>query len=84
MTSRLQPLESNRLYNLRHSYVTLSLLAGAPPETVSEQAGHDSVEFIPDRCARLAGRAPRSGRQPQGLLFPALAHYSHTPLLNFP
>ena len=40
--------ETTRLYDLRHSYVTLSLLAGVKPKTVSERAGHASVEFTPD------------------------------------
>lgn len=36
---------SFRLYDLRHSWVTLSILAGADLKTVSRQAGHASVAF---------------------------------------
>jgi integrase len=42
-----------RLYDLRHSYVTLSLLSGVKPKTVSEQAGHSSVEFTLDNYAHV-------------------------------
>jgi integrase len=42
-----------RLYDLRHSYVTLSLLSGVKPKTVSEQAGHSSVEFTLDHYAHV-------------------------------
>lgn len=45
--------ETIRLYDLRHSYVTLSLLAGVKPKTVSEQAGHASVEFTLDNYAHV-------------------------------
>lgn len=38
------PLET-RLYDLRHTYVTLSLISGADQKTVSEQAGHANVAF---------------------------------------
>ena len=42
-----------RLYDLRHSYVTLSLLGNVKPKTVSEQAGHASVEFTLDNYANV-------------------------------
>lgn len=37
--------EKFRLYDLRHSWVTLSIMAGADVKTVSRQAGHASVAF---------------------------------------
>jgi integrase len=42
-----------RLYDLRHSYVTLSLLSGVPPKVVSEQAGHARVSFTLDNYAHV-------------------------------
>ncbi len=42
-----------RLYDLRHSYVTLSLLSGVKPKVVSEQAGHSSVAFTLDHYAHV-------------------------------
>jgi len=42
-----------RLYDLRHSYVTLSLLSGVPVKVVSEQAGHASVAFTLDTYAHV-------------------------------
>lgn len=36
------------LYRLRHSFVTLSLLAGADVKSVSRAAGHSSVWFTHD------------------------------------
>jgi integrase len=46
-------LEEFRLYDLRHSYVTLSLLSGVPPKVVSEQAGHSRVSFTLDNYAHV-------------------------------
>jgi integrase len=46
-------LETIRLYDLRHSYVTLSLISGVKPKVVSEQAGHSSVEFTLDHYAHV-------------------------------
>lgn len=37
-----------RLYDLRHSFVTLSLAAGVDLKTVSEEAGHATVAFTLD------------------------------------
>lgn len=45
--------EAMRLYDLRHSYVTLSLLSGVPPKVVSEQAGHARVSFTLDTYAHV-------------------------------
>jgi integrase len=44
------------LYALRHSYVTLSLAGGVSPKTVSEQAGHSSVQFTLDHYAHVLPR----------------------------
>ena len=41
------------LYALRHSYVTLSLVSGVNAKTVSEQAGHSTVEFTLDTYAHV-------------------------------
>jgi len=41
------------LYSLRHSFVTLSLLSGVDPKTVSEEAGHSSVSFTLDVDAHV-------------------------------
>lgn len=45
--------ETIRLYDLRHSYVTLSLLSNVKPKVVSEQAGHSTVEFTLDHYAHV-------------------------------
>lgn len=37
-----------RVYDLRHAFVTFSLLAGVDPKTVSAEAGHASVAFTLD------------------------------------
>lgn len=42
-----------RLYDLRHSWVTLSILAGGDIKTVSVQAGHASTAFTMDRYAHV-------------------------------
>ena len=42
-----------RLYDLRHSFVTISLIAGVDPKTVSGEAGHASVAFTLDVYAHL-------------------------------
>ena len=34
-----------RLHDVRHSYATAALLAGAPPKVISERLGHSSVAF---------------------------------------
>jgi integrase len=46
-------LRQIRLYDLRHIWVTLSLLSGVSPKTVSEQAGHSSVRFTLDYYAHV-------------------------------
>jgi integrase len=42
-----------RLYDLRHSYVTLSLIARVDVKTMSEQAGHASAAFTLDNYAHV-------------------------------
>jgi integrase len=42
-----------RLYDLRHSFATLSLLAGVHPKVVSEALGHASVAFTMDTYAHV-------------------------------
>jgi integrase len=46
-------LDQRRLYDLRHTWVTLSLAAGADVKAVSEWAGHSSVAFTLDTYAHL-------------------------------
>jgi integrase len=41
-----------RVYDLRHTYVTLSLAAGVPPHVVSKLAGHATVNFTLTRYAK--------------------------------
>jgi integrase len=45
--------ETIRLYDLRHSYVTLSLISGVAPKVVSQQAGHSRVAFTLDHYAHV-------------------------------
>jgi integrase len=42
-----------RIYDLRHSFVTLSLVAGVDVKTVSEEAGHGSVSFTLDNYGHV-------------------------------
>jgi integrase len=45
--------ESIRLYDLRHSFVTLSLIAGVDAKTASHEAGHASVGFTLDHYGHV-------------------------------
>lgn len=45
--------EAMRLYDLRHSFVTLSLAAGVDLKTVSEEAGHATVAFTLDHYGHV-------------------------------
>lgn len=45
--------EAVRLYDLRHSFVTLSLVAGVDAKTVSQEAGHASVAFTLDHYGHV-------------------------------
>ncbi len=42
-----------RIYDLRHSFVTLSLVAGVDAKTVSQEAGHASVAFTLDHYGHV-------------------------------
>jgi len=53
--------KATRLYDLRHTWVTLSLAAGVSPKTVSEWAGHASVAFTLDTYAHLIPSMERAG-----------------------
>ena len=44
---------SVRLYDLRHSFVTLSLVAGVDAKTVSQEAGHATVGFTLDHYGHV-------------------------------
>ena len=41
-------LPAIRLYDLRHTAATISLIAGVSPKVISEQLGHASVAFTLD------------------------------------
>ncbi|MDD5605669.1 MAG: tyrosine-type recombinase/integrase [Dehalococcoidales bacterium] len=45
---RAAGLSSIRFHNLRHTFASLTLLSGAPPEVISEALGHSSVAFTMD------------------------------------
>jgi integrase len=45
--------ENMRVYDLRHSFVTLSLAAGVDLKTVSEEAGHATVAFTLDHYGHV-------------------------------
>lgn len=45
--------ETMRVYDLRHSFVTLSLAAGVDLKTVSEEAGHATVAFTLDHYGHV-------------------------------
>jgi integrase len=46
-------LQTMRLYDLRHSFVTIGLAAGVDPKTVSEEAGHATVAFTLDHYGHV-------------------------------
>ena len=54
MADHLKPLLRSaeirdiRLYDLRHTAATISLIAGVSPKIISEQLGHASVAFTLD------------------------------------
>jgi len=48
-----------RLYDLRHTAATISLLVGVSPKVVSEQLGHASVAFT-STCIPTCGRTCRT------------------------
>jgi integrase len=46
-------IEDLRLYDLRHAFVTFSLLAGIDPNTISYEAGHTNVAFTLDHYGHV-------------------------------
>lgn len=46
-------LDGLRVHDLRHTYVSLMIAAGANPKEVSTWAGHSSVAFTLDRYGHL-------------------------------
>jgi integrase len=46
-------LDGLRIHDLRHTYVSLMIAAGANPKEVSTWAGHSSVSFTLDRYGHL-------------------------------
>lgn len=63
---------TTRLYDCRHSWVTLSLAAGVSPKTVSEWAGHASVAFTLDTYAHLIPSMERAGAAQIQKMFTAI------------
>ena len=51
--TRAADLEGLRFHDLRHTYVSLLIRAGANPKEVSTWAGHSSVAFTLDRYGHL-------------------------------
>lgn len=66
--SRRLGFEGYRLHDLRHSYITLSLLAGADPLTVSRQVGHANPAFTLRTYGHLLQRAQREAADRLGSL----------------
>ena len=62
-------LESRRLYDLRHTWVTLSLAAGVDAKTVSEWAGHSSVAFTLDTYSKVIPSMKERGSEVLEKLF---------------
>lgn len=69
-TRRFKPIikraelqENLTLYSLRHSFVTLSLLTGVEPKTISEEAGHSSVSFTLDVYAHVLPSMKKSAAE---------------------
>ena len=60
---RAELSEGFTLYSLRHSFVTLSLLAGVEAKTVSEEAGHSSVSFTLDVYAHVLPQMKHSAAE---------------------
>jgi integrase len=50
---RAAGLDGLRIHDLRHTYVSLMVAAGANPKEVSTWAGHSSVSFTLDRYGHL-------------------------------
>ncbi len=63
---------TTRLYDLRHTWVTLSLAAGVPVKTVSEWAGHASVAFTLDTYAHLIPSQASAGAEQVDKMFASI------------
>jgi integrase len=66
--------KTTRLYDLRHTFVTLSLAAGVSPKTVSIWAGHASVSFTLDVYTHLIPSMERAGAEQIDRLFTSILH----------
>lgn len=62
-------LDQRRLYDLRHTWATLSLAAGADPKAVSEWLGHRSVAFTLDTYQHLIPSVSQKSSKTIELLF---------------
>jgi integrase len=61
------------LYRLRHSFVTLSLLLGVDPKTVSRAAGHSTVAFTLDTYQHVLPQVEKAAAEKIGrMLFGAV------------
>ena len=59
-----------RLYDLRHTYATLLLIAGTNPKIVSERLGHSSITLTLDTyCHMLPGMQRESASKLNAMLF---------------
>lgn len=62
-------IEGLRLYDLRHAFVTLSLLAGVDPNTISYEAGHTSVAFTLDHYGHVLDEMKEKSAAKRAALF---------------
>jgi integrase len=58
-----------RVYDLRHSFVTLSLVAGVDVKTISYEAGHASVGFTLDTYGHVLEEMKQTSGAKRGALF---------------
>jgi integrase len=66
-------LPAIRLYDLRHTAATISLIAGVSPKVISEQLGHASVAFTLDVYSHvLPHMQDAAAEKVQALLLEAL------------
>ena len=61
-----------RLYDLRHTWVTLALAGGVSPKTVSEWAGHATVAFTLDTYPHLIPSMEQVGAEQLQTVFSAI------------
>lgn len=69
IAARAGLLSEFRLYDLRHSFVTLSLLAGVDIKTVSYEAGHSSVAFTLDTYGHVLKQMQEAASDKRERLF---------------